>query len=63
MPVEIDGPAGRQEVTKEYRDNYDRIFSRPSTFHEGVKVYQTTPKKSKEESLKGWREKCQKQKR
>ena len=27
MPVPIDGPAGRNEVTDEYRDNYDRIFS------------------------------------
>jgi len=27
MPVKIDGPAGRQEVTDEYRKNYDRIFN------------------------------------
>ena len=24
--LEIDGPAGRSEVTENYRDNYDRIF-------------------------------------
>ena len=27
MPVPIDGPAGRQEVTDEYRENYDRTFN------------------------------------
>jgi len=27
MPVKIDGPAGRHEVTDEYRENYDRIFN------------------------------------
>lgn len=27
MPVKIDGPAGRNEVTDEYRKNYDRIFN------------------------------------
>jgi hypothetical protein len=26
MPLKIDGPAGRQEITREYRNNYDRIF-------------------------------------
>ena len=26
MPVKIDGPAGRQHVSQEYRDNYDRTF-------------------------------------
>lgn len=25
--LEIDGPAGRQEVSDAYRDNYDRIFN------------------------------------
>lgn len=27
MPLKIDGPAGRQKVTDEYRKNYDRIFN------------------------------------
>jgi len=43
MPVKIDGPAGRQEVTKEYRENYDRIFSRTSVpyylYYNGKKVW------------------------
>jgi len=29
--LDIDGPAGRQEVTDKYRDNYDRIFKKPSS--------------------------------
>jgi hypothetical protein len=35
--LEIDGPAGRQEVSDNYRDNYDLIFRKDS---------QTFPKKS-----------------
>lgn len=28
--IEIDGPAGRQEVNDAYRSNYDAIFSKKS---------------------------------
>jgi hypothetical protein len=28
--IEIDGPAGRQEVSDKYRSNYDAIFSKKS---------------------------------
>lgn len=29
MKLEIDGPAGRNEVSDKYRSNYDRIFREP----------------------------------
>lgn len=38
MPLKIDGPAGRQEVNKKYRDNYDGIFSRTSLTFCGSKT-------------------------
>jgi hypothetical protein len=52
MPLKIDGPAGRQEITREYRDNYDRIFrgissSKRNTTHRAW--HATTPKKSKQD--------------
>ena len=33
----IDGPAGRQEVTDDYRDNYDRIFRPTKSKKDGGK--------------------------
>jgi len=40
----IDGPAGRNEVTENYRDNYDMIFRKSTTLHHlGRKVLETLP--------------------
>jgi hypothetical protein len=40
----IDGPAGRNEVSDEYRDNYDRIFKKVVTlYYHGVKMFETRP--------------------
>jgi hypothetical protein len=52
MPLKIDGPAGRQEITREYRDNYDRIFrgiSLPKYNTTQRAWHATTPKKSKQD--------------
>jgi hypothetical protein len=47
MPKEklpIDGPAGRNEVTENYRDNYDSIFRKSTTlYHCGRKVLEALP--------------------
>jgi hypothetical protein len=51
----IDGPAGRNEVTNNYRDNYNMTFRNSTTlYHNGRKVletltgggFKTFPKKS-----------------
>jgi hypothetical protein len=42
--LSIDGPAGRNEVTNQYRSNYDRIFGGiGSLYYRGVKVCETRP--------------------
>jgi hypothetical protein len=42
--LEIDGPAGRQEVCKNYRDNYDLTFrNKTELYHNGRKVCETMP--------------------
>ena len=51
MPVPIDGPAGRQEVTDEYRENYDRTFNGTSVCT-GCDDCDCTPKKSKQDGGK-----------
>ena len=42
--LSIDGPAGRNEVTDDYRDNYDMIFRRSiSLYFGGERILETLP--------------------
>jgi len=52
MPVKIDGPSGRQEISNEYRKNYDRIFNRTSLYRNGKKLCDIPPRKSKQDGGK-----------